>query len=67
MNAEIITIEAIASAILAQDPGPVVRYRLLRDVLRLPVADARLTRASLDLASSRCVQMLAAEQWPDGG
>ncbi len=67
MNAEPISIETTAKSILAQGPGPVVCYRLLRDVLRFPSADARLGRARLDLDSSQCVRELAAEQWPDGG
>ncbi len=67
MNTERDSIEASANAILSQNPGAIVRYRLLRDILSLPTADARLRRAKLNLDSSRCVQELAAEQWPDGG
>jgi hypothetical protein len=38
-------IEETALRILAQTPGPVVRYRLLRDVLTLPTNDPELQKA----------------------
>jgi hypothetical protein len=60
-------IEQIAADVLAQNPGPVVRHRLLRDVLRLPAEDAALQAAREHLDDSRCVQELAREQWSDGG
>jgi hypothetical protein len=60
------TIEATASHMLERSPGPVVRYRLLRDVLRRPPDDPELAEARARLDGSRWVQALAAEQWPDG-
>ncbi|MBN1965819.1 MAG: hypothetical protein JW910_14300 [Anaerolineae bacterium] len=56
------TIKAMAERLLAQDPAPAVRMRLLRDVLGQPVDDA--TRNALD--ASRWVKLLAAEQRADG-
>jgi len=46
---------------------PVVRYRLLRDVLRRSAGDPELQQAKAGLDDSRCVQELAREQWEDGG
>jgi hypothetical protein len=60
-------IEAIAADMLAHAPEEVVRYRLLRDVLRGPANDSELEQARRDLDQSRCVQELAAEQRRDGG
>jgi hypothetical protein len=56
-----------ASRILAQAPEPVVRYRLLRDVLRKHADDPELEQARASLDASRCVQELAREQGADGG
>jgi hypothetical protein len=61
------TIEEVASSILDQDAGPVVRYRLLRDVLCRPTGDPQLVQARQRLGESRCIRELAAEQWEDGG
>jgi hypothetical protein len=55
-----------ALAILARDPEPVVRYRLLRDVVCRPAGDPDLERARAGLDTSPCVQELAAEQRADG-
>lgn len=55
-----------AQKMLERDPGPVVRYRLLRDVLRLSADAADLQAAQQNLEHSRCIRALAAEQWPDG-
>lgn len=52
---------------LEQDPGPVVRYRLLRDVLCRPADDPELVQTKARLDESHCVRELATEQWPDGG
>jgi len=60
------TIEEVASSMLDQDAGPVVRYRLLRDVLCRPTGDAQLVQARKRLEESRRVRELAAEQWEDG-
>ncbi len=59
-------IETTASRILGQSPGAVVRYRLLRDALRRPAADAELQGAKAALDPDACVQKLGNEQWPDG-
>ena len=60
-------IETIAARLLEQEPGPVVRCRLLRDVLRRPANDPEMTQARADLAGSRRVHELADEQLKDGG
>jgi len=60
------TIEETAAEILARNPGAVVRYRLLRDVLQRPRDDAELQGAQESLQESRRIQALAAEQWKDG-
>ena len=62
-----VEIEEIAHQILSQNPDPVVRYRLLRDVLRVPPDSPDLQQTKAGLDSSRCVRELADEQWPDGG
>lgn len=56
----------ITSTILAHNPGQVVRYRLLRDVLKLPAGSQELSRAHDDLSDSKCILTLAQEQRPDG-
>ena len=61
------TIEATATQILEQTPGVVVRYRLLRDVLRIAPDAPELRRAKDALKHSQCIQELADEQWADGG
>ncbi len=61
------SIKATASNILAQSPGEVVRYHLLKDVLRRPPADAELQQARTSLEQDICVQKLGNEQWADGG
>ncbi len=61
------TIERTAAGILNNDPAPVVRYRLLRDVLRLPSDSLELRNAKSALELSRNVQELAAAQHADGG
>lgn len=60
-------IKEIAQQILAQNPSPVVRYRLLRDVLQESLDSSELQQARIDLALSHCIRELANEQWPDGG
>jgi hypothetical protein len=59
-------LQTIAEAILDEDPDPVVRYRLLRDVLRCAPTNSRLKRARYALGASRHVQLLQREQHPDG-
>lgn len=60
-------VEQSAARILEQNPGPVVRYRLLRDVLLRPPESPHLRRAKLGLDLSGCIRQLAEEQWADGG
>jgi len=60
-------IEDTATRVLHQNPGPIVRYRLLRDVLRKAPHDPELIQAKEALKDSHWVQELAGEQWQDGG
>ncbi|MFU8771640.1 MAG: hypothetical protein ACNA8H_04370 [Anaerolineales bacterium] len=62
----ITTIEAKAHKILEQSPEVVVRYRLLRDVLKRPTGDVELSQAKEEMYYSPNVQELANEQWADG-
>jgi hypothetical protein len=55
-----------AEAILRLDPDPVPRFRLLRDVLRLPPEDAELRRAGKALEDAALVRLLRGTQLPDG-
>jgi hypothetical protein len=59
-------IRAIAGRILAGDPDPVVRFRLLRDVLSSPPDSPELVQARRDLARSRWVHELEREQRENG-
>ena len=61
------TIEQIAERILDQNPDPVVRFRLLRDVLRAPPDADDVIRARQRMLRSRWVLQLKREQQPDGG
>ena len=64
---DLATIERIAYDLLERKPGEVVRFRLLRDVLRRPITDPELLEAREGLDSSHHVQVLASEQRGDGG
>ncbi len=55
-----------AERILNEDPSPVVRIRLLRDVLRRPDDSQELVQAQQGLVQSRWAQELECEQWEDG-
>jgi hypothetical protein len=69
MNGEMDTLDAIvevANSILDKSPGPVVRLRLLRDVLGFDPQSPQLREARSALEHSRWVQVLADEQRPDG-
>jgi len=59
-------IHSLALQILDQQPDPVVRYRLLRDVIRLPPEAPELCRARMELDQSRWINELVAEQRVDG-
>jgi hypothetical protein len=56
----------VAQHLLGLHADPVVRFRLLRDVLARPHWDAELRLAYEGLQRSRWVQQLAQEQWSDG-
>lgn len=60
-------IHELAGGIVDARPGPVLRVRLLRDVLGRGDDDDGLVSARDSLSSSPWVQLLAAEQHPDGG
>ncbi len=60
------TLYQTAEHILAQDPDPVVRFRLLRDVLCTPLDSQEITQAHANLATNVWVQDLQREQWDDG-
>jgi hypothetical protein len=60
-------LENTARRLLAWDPDPVVRLRLLRDVLSLPETNLELREAKLALSEAGQVRALAAEQRPNGG
>ena len=64
--AELDVIKEVAERILESDPDPVVRLRLLRDVLRQPLDSNEAIQAKRDLSNSRWVQELESEQWGDG-
>ena len=60
-------LQTIAQTILDEDPDPVVRYRLLREVLCRAPGSARLEGAKQALDGSQHVQLLQREQHADGG
>lgn len=59
-------IRDIAHRILADDPDPVVRFRLMRDVLALPTNAPELIHAQQQLHDSKWVRQLVQTQHPDG-
>lgn len=59
-------IREIADGLLAQNPDPAVRTRLLRGVLDRLGDDRDLEQARQALAKSHWVRELEAEQWEDG-
>jgi hypothetical protein len=61
------TVDATAEEILATNPDPVVKYRLLRDVLRRAADSPKVVTARKALDGSHWVQLLASEQCSDGG
>lgn len=63
---EVDLIEDLAWRILALNLTPVVRYRLLRDVLCLSPENPEVVKAKGKLDESHHVQMLGAEQRTDG-
>jgi hypothetical protein len=59
-------VQATAKEVLALDPDPVVRWLLLRHILRREPGDAELGMAGELLPASRWVCQLEREQWEDG-
>ncbi|MHC4456241.1 MAG: hypothetical protein ACYS0I_03950 [Planctomycetota bacterium] len=59
-------IEEATDRILQGNSGPVVRFRLLRDVLRRAIDDHNLVQARKDLSKSLSVQELVCEQQTNG-
>jgi len=62
---ELKAIEETAYRVLQEDPDPVVRFRLLRDVLRVPRDTNTLIDARREMLQSRSVQELESEQRED--
>ena len=63
---EIEIIEEIAKKVLQENPNKVVRYLLLRDVVREPIESQKLIEAELALSDSLCIKELEKEQRDDG-
>ncbi|MGE5123333.1 MAG: hypothetical protein ACM3H7_02360 [Acidobacteriaceae bacterium] len=59
-------IHRVAGELLAAEPGSVVTWRLLREVLRVRTGDARLSEARKALKSDPWVQQLEQAQLTDG-
>jgi hypothetical protein len=57
---------SIAEQILALDPDPIPRFRLLRDVLRLNPASPEYTQAAATVQETAIVKLLRSSQHPDG-
>jgi len=64
---ELEIIEEVADRILQGNPDPVVRFRLLRDVLKVPSDTDVVIRARREMLKSRWVSELQREQDRDGG
>jgi hypothetical protein len=62
----LVTIQLIAEQILQENPDPVVRKRLLRDVLFRPTGSETILQDQFQPESSHWVQLLEEEQWADG-
>jgi len=60
-------IEDLACRVLRDDCDPVVRFRLLRDVLKMPHDSPELVDARREMLKSRWVVKLESEQREDGG
>jgi hypothetical protein len=63
---ELETVEAIAAQILRERPSPVVRFRLLRDVLKEKPNSDVFVGARAEMLKSDWVRELASEQREDG-
>ena len=60
-------VEKTALKILQQNPGLIVQYRLLRDVLQAPINNRGLAKTRKSLNLSFCIQELEKEQRRNGG
>lgn len=60
-------IKETAIYILRQKPGPVLQFRLLRDVLKVDPNSTQLKEAETDLTESLPVRELASQQCSNGG
>lgn len=56
----------IAERILLNGPDPVVRLRILRDVLQKPEDSQEVIEARRNVNHSKWVRVLTEEQWEDG-
>lgn len=63
---EITSILETAQKIIAANPEPVVKYRLLRDVLCVDSENDELKQVKTQIANNKWVQQLQEEQWDDG-
>jgi hypothetical protein len=59
-------LNSLAQRLLEQQPNEIVRYRLLRDIIRLPAGSAELGAARRQMLTHPWVKELADEQLPDG-
>jgi hypothetical protein len=59
-------LKSIAERILAMEPDPVPRFRLLRDVLHLDPVCPVFQQAQAALQDTRIVKLLESSQLPDG-
>ena len=66
MKTQLEHVQTMAGLLLQETADPVVHARLMRDVLRYPPTQPDLVAAARQLTPHPNVQVLAAEQWPDG-
>lgn len=64
--AELEIIKDTARQMFKTNPDPVIKFRLLRDVLKQPTDNPEIIQAKTKLSTSRWVQELKKEQWNDG-
>ena len=64
---ELKTIEETACRLLREGSDPVVRFRFLRDVLRVPPDSESLVNARREMLQSLWISQLKCEQREDGG
>ena len=56
----------LGGQLLNMNPDPAPRFRIMRDVLKLPQDDALFVQAKQDMLKSKWVMELAEEQWENG-